>query len=113
VNGRQILSHEWLRNAIVQIKGSSQFHYRKTLQHFEDYLGVHIPARNQPVAMIAILQGEIVGCYRIPEGDVVERCEPFFNVLNVLKNNHGNIIPNHPVATQICGPNRQLKRGRA
>lgn len=52
--------------------------------------------------MIPICNGEhTIGGKRLPEPDVAQRLQPFFNVLNVLENNHTSIVPHRGFEMQI------------
>lgn len=89
----KILCCNWLRHAEGKAKGFLQFHRSQALQHFKNELRVDDCAHNELVAMVTILQNQLVRCDGLPERKVIEWFEPFFNVLKILKHNHfGSLI---------------------
>lgn len=80
-------------DAVIKIESLRQFNLRHVFQPFKDQVWLNFTARNQPVTMISILQGEAIGCNRRPETQVIQRLQPFDYILNVFKNNHVQSLP--------------------
>lgn len=88
--------------AILQTERIAQFGERHAFEPLEDGLLAHGSARNQPITVIALCNSEyVVGCYRLPQGDVIHRREPLFHVFDVLEHNHINIVPQRCFETQF------------
>lgn len=106
VHRRQVFGHGRLVDAVLQIEGLPQFHHRHVLKPAQNEISGNLSARNQPVAVIAILQTQAIRRNRVPKRNVLQRHQPLFNILNIFKNSHGKSVPDRRFAMQICAPER-------
>lgn len=97
----EVLGHGRLINAVLQVEGCAQFHDGHVFEPAEDQVGFYLSARNQPVAMIAILQTQVIRRNRVPKRNVVQRHQPLFNILNIFENPHVKSVPDRWFAMQI------------
>jgi len=100
----QILGHGRLINPILQIEGRAQFHHRHIFEPAENEISGNLSARNQPVAVIAVLQSQMIRRNRVPKRNVLQRFKPLFNILNIFKNYHVKSVPDRCFAMQIYDP---------
>ncbi|WP_373354479.1 hypothetical protein [Pseudoroseicyclus sp. CXY001] len=108
MDGRQALRSQRLGYAIRQTESHAHLNDGKILKPVEDQGGVNLSARDQLVAVIAILQVQMIGPDRFPKRDVAQRLQPLFDVLNVLKYNHEIRIPKQPYRKQILAHRRRI-----
>lgn len=102
VCGGQILGHRRFIYAVFQTERCAQLHDGQVLKPAENEIGGHLSARNQPVAVIAVLQSQVIGRNCVPKPNVLQRLKPLFNILNIFKNYHGKSVPDRGFAMQIC-----------
>jgi hypothetical protein len=96
-----VLGCDWSVDAVFQIEGCPQFHGGQSFEPAQDQGSINLSARNQPIAMIAILQAQIIGRNRVPKFEVIQIFQPLFNILNIFKNNHANSVPDRWFAMQM------------
>lgn len=102
MNRAKILRGLRLANAVFERERLSEFRVSHIFQDFKNQLGLNRTLGNQIIAMITVLQGQPVGCDRIPERQIVQRLQPFDHVLNIFKYDHLNTLSNRPDQMQIC-----------
>lgn len=91
-----LVSAEWQGKSFAEVAD------RHALETVEDGLCGNIAARNQPIAVIAICQGEDRPVlHGIPKGVIAQGLQPFFQLFNILKHNHSHIIPQRCFVTQF------------
>lgn len=90
-------------HAAGQVKCYLQLYDGQNLQNFKHELCTNDPARNLPVAMITILQNQMVRRNGLPERKVIERFQPLFHILNILKYDHSGILVQSSSKRQIDG----------
>ncbi len=100
----EILCVDRLANAVVEIEANGQFDPSHRLQPCKDRRGGHGSTGDEIVAMLAIsFPKDLIGRNRAPEAEIIERRQPVLHILNVFKNEHGAILPNHAAPTQTLG----------
>jgi len=89
-----------MMDAVFEMKLQGQRILSHALQNPQDKRLINFAAGNHLIAMFTILKRQIVGFHRFPEGDVIKRFQPLFNVLNILKNHHDTSVPNYGCDSQ-------------
>lgn len=90
-------------DAVFQAQRFGQFHLGHPFEHAQYQGRVDVPLGNQIVAMVAVLQDQVIGRDCLPEGQIVQRLKPLFYVLNIFENDHAVILPKRGAASQIRG----------
>ena len=102
VDGFGTLLGMGLVSAKPQSKSFAEIADRHALEAIEDSHFGHLAARNQPVTVFAICHGEDRPVlHGFPKGIIPQWLQPFFQLFDILKHNHGNSIPQCCFTTQF------------
>lgn len=98
--------------AVAQSKAAAQPVIGDIFEPFENGCLRYFPARNQPVAVIAVRDTEdAIGGQSLPKGNVIQRVQPFVHIRQIFKNNHGTSVPHLCFETQFW-PQRSPQDGK-
>ena len=82
-------------HAVAQAELFGQLKLRHVFKPFEDQTLFNATCSNQPIAMIAILQGQVIRLHRLPKRHIAQRVKPFGYIVDILKNHHPISISNY------------------
>ena len=90
----------------VQLLQLGQFDTRHVLEHNQHGVFVDFARSKLRIAMLTILQNQIVGRDSCPEFQIVHRLKPGFNLIDVFEDFHGSIVPSLKCRAQISSGKR-------
>jgi len=95
-------------NVPLQFEDARQLDPGKVLEHFQHGILIDHALCNLVVAIIARFQDQAERFDLAPEGFVIHRFQPFFNIINKMKHAHDQILGNLTHPMQIYRAKRGL-----
>lgn len=93
-------------SAMSQPELLGEFQTRHALQDIKHEIFGDTTHADLMIAMIAVLQRQFKRQDLIPEGLIIQRCQPLFNVIDIAKLSHGFKIANPVIEMQILNAKR-------